>query len=304
MSQGLVSIVGAGPGDPGLLTLKAADRLRRADAVVYDALVSPEVLALTCPRAKRFFVGKRSGLHVLPQKRINALLLRLARQGLRVVRLKGGDPFVFGRGGEECEMMAKAGVPWEVVPGVSSCLAAAAAAGIPVTDRRFSSMVTVVSGHTCAEAGQSVDWERLSPSGTLVVLMGFSNLAPICQKLIGLGWPPRTPAAALSSMGWPSERVAVAELESLPAKASALQLRAPAVIVVGEVVRLRGVLGRAADKEESCQTKVSKPRRPRAFTFQRPRSSRGMPARFGPPGRSPVKSTRLTSSSGGSGTKS
>jgi len=250
VSAGLVSIVGAGPGDPGLLTLKGAERLRAAEAVVHDALVRREVLALAPASASFFDVGKRDRRHALPQEEINRLLVRLSREGLRVVRLKGGDPFLFGRGGEEAEALAEAGLPWEVVPGVSSCLAAPAYAGIPVTDRRASSMVTVVTGNACENgAGPGVDWSRISPRGTLVVMMGLGNLEAVCAKLLAAGWPRETPAAVLSSMGWDAESVVVADLEGLPGAARSAAAAAPAVIVVGEVVRLRERLRRRAETQ-------------------------------------------------------
>jgi uroporphyrinogen III methyltransferase/synthase len=240
VTPGLVSIVGAGPGDPGLLTLKGAERLRAAQAVVHDALVRPEVLAFAPASAALFDVGKRDRRHALPQEDINRLLARLSREGLRVVRLKGGDPFLFGRGGEEADALAGAGLPWEVVPGVSSCLAAPAYAGIPVTDRRASSMVTVVTGNACeGGANPGVDWERISPKGTLVVMMGLNNIVSICARLIASGWARGTPAAVLSSMGWDAESVAVSDLEGLPKAALAAGAAAPAIIVVGEVVKLR-----------------------------------------------------------------
>ncbi len=240
MSAGFVSLVGAGPGDPGLLTLAGAQRLREAQAVVYDALVRPELLEHAPARARRYYAGKRQGRHALPQSRINRLLVALARRGLRVVRLKGGDPFLFGRGGEEAEALTRAGVAWEVVPGVSSCLAAPAAAGIPVTHRELSSMVTIVTGHACADAcGSGVDWERVSPRGTLVVLMGLSMLEEVCARLLALGWPSRTPAAVVSAAGWPEQLVAESDLAGLPEAARAAGARAPAVLVFGDVVRLR-----------------------------------------------------------------
>ena len=239
--NGLVSIVGAGPGDPGLLTLKAAERLREADVVVYDALVRPELLAHAPAAALRLFAGKRAGRHSVAQGRINELLVRLGRRGLRVVRLKGGDPFVFGRGAEEAEALSRAGVAWEVVPGVSSCLAGPALAGIPATDRRLSSAVTVVAGHACPGA-PDVEWERLSPKGTLVVLMGVGALEEICARLLALGWPPALPAAACASMGWPEQRVVVSGLAGLPRAAREAGLEAPAVLVFGEVVGLRETL--------------------------------------------------------------
>jgi uroporphyrinogen III methyltransferase/synthase len=239
VTPGLVSIVGAGPGDPGLLTLRGAERLRAAEAVVHDALVRPEVLALAPASATLFDVGKRDRRHALPQEDINRLLARLSREGLRVVRLKGGDPFLFGRGGEEAGALADENLPWEVVPGVSSCLAAPAYAGIPVTDRRASSMVTIVTGNACESgANPGVDWERISPRGTLVVMMGLKNIEAICARLIAAGWPPATPASVLSSMGWDAESVAVSDLEGLPKAALASGAAAPAVIVIGEVVKM------------------------------------------------------------------
>lgn len=240
--SGFVSIVGAGPGDPGLLTLKAAERLQAAQAVVYDALVRPEVVALAPPSARRIFAGKRAGGPCLAQSSVNRLLVALARQGLRVVRLKGGDPFLFGRGAEEALALRGAGVDFEVVPGVSSCLAAPAAAGIPVTERALSSMVTVVTGHSCA-GGPGVDWKTLSPRGTLVVLMGLGELESICARLLALGWPERLPAAVLSSVGWPEQQTVVAPLGELAEAARRAGARTPAVVVVGEVVSLSKSLG-------------------------------------------------------------
>jgi uroporphyrin-III C-methyltransferase len=239
-APGLVSIVGAGPGDPGLLTLKGAERLRLAQAVVHDALVRPELLALAPAGAEIVNAGKRDRLHTMPQEEINRLLVSLSRRGKRVVRLKGGDPFLFGRGSEEAEALSRAGLPWEVVPGVSSCLAAPAYAGIPVTDRRYSSMLTVVTGHACEldDGGPGVDWARISPQGTLVVLMGLAALPELCARLIAFGWSPAVPAAALASMGWPDEKCVVSDLAHLPNAVRSAGLAAPAVIVVGEVVCL------------------------------------------------------------------
>ena len=253
MIPGRVSIVGAGPGDPGLLTLRAAERLREAEDVVHDALVSPAVLALAAPGAVLHDAGKRDGRHVLPQEEIAALLIRLARSGRRVVRLKGGDPFLFGRGGEEIEALSAAGVEWELVPGVSSCIAAPAAAGIPVTDRRFSSMLTVVTGNACVGLGGApgVDWERISPKGTLVVLMGVRGMAAIRDRLLGLGWPADVPAALVSGAGWPGERTVVSTLAGLPEAAAGADAGSPGVIVVGEVVRMRERVRGGVDVEEA-----------------------------------------------------
>jgi uroporphyrin-III C-methyltransferase len=239
-APGLVSLVGAGPGDPGLLTLRGAERLRAAQAVVHDALVNPELLKLAPAGAELYDAGKRDRLHPMPQDKINELLVSLSRRGLRVVRLKGGDPFVFGRGGEEAEALESAGAPWEVVPGVSSCVAAPAYAGIPVTDRRFSSMLTVVTGRACEldDAGPGVDWARISPQGTLVVLMGVAGLPGLCARLIAFGWSGATPAAALGAVGWPGEKRVVSDLARLPDAARAAGLASPAVIVIGSVVSL------------------------------------------------------------------
>ena len=240
MKPGLVSLVGAGPGDPELLTLKAARRLQACAALVYDALVPPAILNLAPPSALRVFVGKRDRVHAMPQEKINELLIELARQGGPVVRLKGGDPYLFGRGSEEGEALARAEIPWEMVPGVSSALAVPAYAGIPLTDRRASSMVTIVSGHECTgKTGAAVDWKGISPRGTLVVLMGLARLDAICQGLLAAGWRRDTPAAILASVGWPGEAVASATLEDLPRAAKRRVLPSPAIIVVGEVVGLR-----------------------------------------------------------------
>ncbi len=192
---GHVSLVGAGPGDPGLLTRRAVARLRAADLVLYDALVDPHILKLA-RRAQKFFVGKRAGRHALTQPEINTLLVRAARRGRRVVRLKGGDPFVFGRGGEEALALRAAGIPFDVVPGVSNAVAAPALAGIPVTHRGMSSAFLVVSGHDDAAFSAAV--QGLKPNAvTVVVLMGLRRLEPIAWALIECGWRRRTPAAVV-----------------------------------------------------------------------------------------------------------
>jgi uroporphyrinogen III methyltransferase/synthase len=200
--KNIVHLVGAGPGDPGLITKRGLDLLRRADALVVDALVNP-ILLRENPTAEIYDAGKRGGSkHAMPQEKINALLVRLAKQGKRVVRLKGGDPFVFGRGGEEVEALKKAGVLYEVVPGVTSAIAAPAYSGIPISDRRWSSQVTFFTGHEGkpSEDGSSgVDWSSLSPSGTLVVLMGVAEWPSIRRNLRGRGWPANTPVAAVMS---------------------------------------------------------------------------------------------------------
>jgi uroporphyrin-III C-methyltransferase / precorrin-2 dehydrogenase / sirohydrochlorin ferrochelatase len=198
---GFVSLLGAGPGDPELLTRKALDRLARADLVLYDALVCPVVLDLA-PRAQRFFVGKRAGRHAIRQETIHHLMIRGARRGRRVVRLKSGDPFLFGRGGEEALALQAAGIPFEVVPGVSSALAAPALAGIPVTHRGLSSALTIVSGH--AESAYRPVLESLAPhSATVVVLMALASRASVARLLLVRGWAPHTPAAILLAASTP-----------------------------------------------------------------------------------------------------
>jgi uroporphyrin-III C-methyltransferase/precorrin-2 dehydrogenase/sirohydrochlorin ferrochelatase len=232
--RGFVWIVGAGPGDPDLITVKARNVLAGADVVVYDRLVSPELIE----GKEAIYAGKAPGSHSAPQEEINALLIRLATEGKKVVRLKGGDPFVFGRGGEEAEALAAAGVEYSVVPGASSATAALAAAGIPVTDRRYSSSFAIVTGH-CG-GPQSVDWTAIAGGAeTIVILMGMKNLQEIAERLVEGGLSPQTPAAIVENGTLPSQRVVVSELGKLSADASGQGFGSPAVIVVGEVVRLR-----------------------------------------------------------------
>jgi uroporphyrin-III C-methyltransferase/precorrin-2 dehydrogenase/sirohydrochlorin ferrochelatase len=231
---GKVWIVGAGPGDPGLITLRGRQALESADVVVYDRLVHPELVA----GRTAIFVGKRAGGQHAHQREINALLVRLARRGKAVVRLKGGDPFVFGRGGEEAEALAAAGVRYEVVPAPTSAIAALAYAGIPVTDRRVASSVAIVSGHSAGD--RDVDWRRLAASvDTIVVLMGVGNLDHVVRELIAGGRDPRTPAAIVENGTLPGQRVVTADLGTLPASARRSGIRSPAAIVIGEVVSLR-----------------------------------------------------------------
>ena len=241
-SRGFVWIVGAGPGDPDLITVKAKNVLDRADVVVYDRLVSPELIE----GKEAIYAGKAPGSHSAPQEEINALLIRLASEGKVVVRLKGGDPYVFGRGGEEAEALSAAGIEYSVVPGPSSATAALAAAGIPVTDRRYASSVTIATGH-CG-GSQSVDWKTIAGGAeTIVILMGMKNIQEIVEKLVEGGLSPQTPAAIVENGTLPSQRVVVSELGEVSAAASAQGFGSPAVIVVGEVVRLREKLLRAQE---------------------------------------------------------
>lgn len=240
-TSGQVWLVGAGPGDPGLLTLAAARALQHADVLLYDALVSDGVLALVPHRCQRVFVGKRAGERAMPQAEIEALMVDQARRGRRVVRLKGGDPFVFGRGGEEAQRLRAEGVAFEVVPGISSALAAPAYAGIPVTHRSHNTAFTVASGHEDpAKAASSLDWEKLAdPHRTLVFLMAARNLAEVTGQLIAHGLPASTPAAVVQDGTRPSQRTCAGTLATIADDARRANVGAPAVLVVGEVVALR-----------------------------------------------------------------
>ena len=246
--SGFVSLVGAGPGDPDLLTVRAARAMAAADIVFYDALVAREVLDLA-PLAQRFGVGKRGGRPSMRQETINRLLVRFARQGKRVVRLKGGDPFVLGRGGEEAMALVAAGIPFEVVPGVSSAVAAPALSGIPVTHRGLASAFVVVSGHA-EEAWQPV-LAGLSPGSlTVVVLMGLASRGSIASALVSRGWAPSTPAAILWGAGTSASARWIGPLADLgQAEASPGTKGAAGTIVVGAVVSLANVLGVTSSSE-------------------------------------------------------
>jgi uroporphyrin-III C-methyltransferase len=241
MSYGLVSLVGAGPGDPELITVKGLRRLRNADVVVYDALVNPALLRDCRPDALLLFAGKRAGLHARSQSQINALLIDYARAGRAVVRLKGGDPFVFGRGGEEAEALAEAGIAWEVVPGISSAVAVQAYAGIPLTHRAAASSFAVVTGHEDPERPETrLGWQALATGlDTLVVLMGVGRLRSIAAQLISNGKAPETPAAVIEQGTLPEQQTVVGTLATIAEEVERAGLSAPATLVVGEVVRLR-----------------------------------------------------------------
>lgn len=237
--KGNVILVGAGPGDPGLLTQKGREALEQAQVVVFDRLVSPAVLALIPPEAEAIDVGKESSHHLVPQKQINRILLEKAQAGKRVVRLKGGDPFLFGRGGEELELLAEQGIDFQVVPGVTSALSVPAYAGIPVTHRDFCSSLHIVTGHAKAGSELHIDFDALRRTGgTLVFLMGVSSLPKICQGLLEVGMEPSMPAAVVESGTLPSQRKVVSTLEKLPEKARDARIKSPAIIVVGKVCGL------------------------------------------------------------------
>jgi uroporphyrin-III C-methyltransferase / precorrin-2 dehydrogenase / sirohydrochlorin ferrochelatase len=237
---GLVSLVGAGPGDPELLTLKAARRLAEADLVLYDALVEASTLEFAA-KARRFFVGKRAGREAIRQDAINRLMIREARRGHRIVRLKCGDPFVFGRGGEEALALAAAGVPCEVIPGISSALAAPLLAGIPVTHRGLASAFLVVSGH--AESAYGPVLGSLEPgSATVVVLMGMANQLAIRHQMLARGWAPRTPAAILLGASRPGAEEWHGTLETLGSGDQPAAGDLPGMLVIGAVAGLAGIL--------------------------------------------------------------
>lgn len=235
--SGRVCLVGAGPGDPRLMTVLGLDRLREADVVIYDRLVSPELLDEAPARAERIYVGKTPGGHTCAQEEINTLLIWHARLGKTVVRLKGGDPFVFGRGSEEALACAEAGVPWEVVPGVSSAISVPARAGIPVTHRELAGGFAVVTGH-CAE-GDRQDWSALARVETLLILMGLSRLPEITAALLFNGRGADTPVAVIARGTLPGEQVLTGTLGTIAGDAARAGLKAPATIVVGEVVKIR-----------------------------------------------------------------
>ena len=237
--SGKVTLVGAGPGDPGLLTLKGLAALSQAEVVVYDRLVSPAILAMIPPEARTIDVGKEAAHHKVPQQQINRILLEEALAGRNVVRLKGGDPFVFGRGGEELEALAAHGVPFEEVPGVTSAVAAPAYAGIPVTHRDYGSSVHIITGHQRSGRPLIIDFEALVRSGgTLVFLMGVAALPALAEGLLQAGMAPDTPAAAVENGTTSAQRRCDATLRTLPERSAAMGIRSPAVIVVGEVCAL------------------------------------------------------------------
>lgn len=236
---GSVTLVGAGPGDPGLLTIKGREALLNAQVVVYDRLVSPSILTLAPPNAEWIDVGKQASNHPVPQEEINQILLRKALEGKAVVRLKGGDPFLFGRGGEELEVLAERGIPFQEIPGVTSAIAAPAYGGIPVTHREWASALHIITGHARAGKKLAIDFEALvRAGGTLVFLMGVSTLPAICSGLLSAGIDPDTPAAVVERGTTPQQRRISATVSALPTQVQAAKVQSPAVIIVGGVCAL------------------------------------------------------------------
>ena len=237
--KGKVWLVGAGPGDPGLLTLKGRDVLQSADVVVYDALVSQGILDLIPKNARLIFAGKRSGNHFLPQEETNRVLLEEALAGNRVVRLKGGDPFLFGRGGEELELLVEYGVPFEIVPGITSAIAVPAYNGIPVTHRDYCSSVHIITGHRRRDHSYDIDFDALvRAKGTLVFLMGIAALPEICRGLLAAGMDPDMPAAVLEKGTTPEQHRISASVGTLEDVCAAVEVQMPAIIMVGKVCSL------------------------------------------------------------------
>jgi len=244
LKTGKVYIIGAGPGDPGLITIKAVECLRLADVVIYDNLVSVDLLKYAQASARFIYAGKKGGDHTLSQDKINELLAKEALDGNTVARLKGGDPFIFGRGGEEAEVLVAHGVPFEVIPGVTSAIAVPAYAGIPLTHRGLTSTVAFITGHEDPTKEQSdIDWQALTGIGTLVFLMGVKNLSQITGALMTRGKAPETPAALIRRGTTPRQQVITGTLATIVELARANQFKPPAILVVGKVVDLRPALG-------------------------------------------------------------
>lgn len=238
--SGYVSLVGAGPGDPGLITVRGMETLKKADIVLYDRLVTKEILSYARTDAEMRYVGKGCGSHSMPQEKISQLLVDYAKRGKHVVRLKSGDPYVFGRGGEETEELEKAGIPYEVIPGVTAAVAAGAYCGLPLTKRGVSSCLTLVTGHEDPTKNKSdVDWAALARAkGTIVIYMAMAHLKQLVPKLVASGFPPETPAAVISKATTPEQKMVSGQLQDLPRLVAENSLTPPSVIVIGTVVRI------------------------------------------------------------------
>ncbi|MBK7461318.1 MAG: uroporphyrinogen-III C-methyltransferase [Betaproteobacteria bacterium] len=238
LEAGKVWLIGAGPGDPDLLTVKAARLIAQADALVYDHLVGEGIMDLARSDARLIYAGKEASKHTLPQGSINQLLVDLAREGLSVVRLKGGDPFIFGRGGEELETLVASDIPFEVIPGVTAAAGCAAYSGFPLTHRDHAQALTFVTGHL-KDGSVNLDWPALArPCHTIVFYMGIGAAAEICRQMISHGLPPTTPAAVVRNGTLPDQQTLLATLGTLPERINECEIKPPALIIVGSVVSL------------------------------------------------------------------
>lgn len=251
-SLGHVYLIGSGPGDPELLTVKAARLLAEAEAVVFDHLVGDAITALIPAGARRVYAGKEVGRHTLPQEEINQVLIDLAREGLRVVRLKGGDPSIFGRVGEEMEALAAAAIPYDIVPGITAAAGAAAYTGFPLTHREHAQTLVLTTGHR-QDGSLNLDWEALArPGQTVVIYMGLGALPEICDGLIHHGLPSSTPATVIQQASTPKQRNVTAPLGTLAARVATAGLKPPSLIVVGEVVALPETLAQLSRQGEAA----------------------------------------------------
>lgn len=257
LKPGEVALVGTGPGDPELLTIRALRLIHQADVVLYDNLVSELIMQIVPPSVERIYVGKKRNLHAMRQESINALMVELARSGRRVVRLKGGDPFIFGRGGEEIETLCEQGIDFQVVPGVTAAAGVASYAGIPLTHRDHAQSCVLVTGHL-RDGSINLDWPALArPHQTLVCYMGFLGLAELCLRLVEHGMPDSTPAAIVQQGTQENQRVVTGTLATLPALAAEAQLRPPTLIIVGGVVQLRDKLSWFERRRQALATTQS-----------------------------------------------
>ena len=239
MVHGKVFLVGAGPGDPKLLTVKAVELLKEAEVVIYDRLVNESILNLANPKAEKIYVGKRTGKHEVPQEKITELIIEKAQSGGKIVRLKGGDPFLFGRGGEEAEALVEKGIEFEVVPGVSSAIVAPAYAGIPLTHRDYASSVAIITGHRAGDAERVIDWAKIADAvDTMVILMGVESLDAIVGKLLEGGVNPNKPIAIVEWGTYKQQRTLIGKLGTIVKEAEEKQVKPPSVIVIGEVANL------------------------------------------------------------------
>jgi uroporphyrin-III C-methyltransferase len=254
--KGTVFLVGAGPGDPDLITVRGLDAIKKAEVLVYDRLANPDLLSHAPDKTERIYVGKRPGKPSVSQEQINRILVVKANEGKLVVRLKGGDPFVFGRGGEECEALAEEGILYEIIPGVSSAIAAPAYAGIPLTHRGQARSFTVVTGYTKNESEQFDNWEHLAHSDTLVVLMGMKKLPDIISRLYLFGRSPDTPVAIIEKASYRNQRTVIGTLETIVEKSA--DLAAPATIVIGELAKLGNELAWFKEPLETTEVVQSK----------------------------------------------